>query len=477
MKNINFYRVMKILLIAFGVVFLLVACHDGYNSGSDGKNPMAGSGSAQENANAQRGGIKENDAMGPLEVEKETCWQGELLEVFYKPLGSMALEVYNELATDKVISLMVLAFTLWMAFQILRHVASPTPESIGEFWTKVLRKGTLCFACGYLASSPDNVLYVLNTFVFPIYVTLLELCSNVLDTINKSPESMAKALLLPGGTDPDKLICEVYNYNMTGDGPCTLPDTSKIAMSASSFPNEPLQLMSCMACAVGSRLDVGYSVAMYAASTGLFGFFVACFLLAAFTITKLGFAMYLVDSIFRLDMMVIVTPFLILFYPFEQTRKWTVTGFKIILNSSAIMLCMGVLVCMTILAMQKILVSDSFGDVDLYSNFGVIPVSLIFLGFIIIKSAGTAVSLSESVTGGGGDTKFQKKMTAIVGTVAKGLFALLTWGAGKAITATVERSQRLKAAAEKVEKVRSKARSIQQRMQHLAGRDNQGDEE
>ena len=172
-------------------------------------------------------------------------------------------------------------------------------------------------------------------------------------------------------------------------------------------------------------------------------------------------------------MMIIIAPFLILFYPFEQTRKWTVTGFKIILNSSAIMLCLGVLISMTILAMQNILVNPSMGELGTassLSDFGVIPISLIFLGFVIIKASGIAVSLSESVTGGGGDTKFQKKMAALVGTVAKGLFVGLTAGGGKIVTAVVEHSQRLKAIHDKIQKVKKKVEKVQNKMNRLAGR-------
>ena len=477
MRSINLYKILRMLLIAFSVIFLLTACGD-----DEGANPTSCGEECEnmndsEKADAQRGSFSDgNDMLKPLVSDAETtCWQGELLTVFYKPLGKMSLDVYKKLATTEVISLMMLAFTLWMAFQILRHVSSPTPESIGEFWTKVLRKGTLCFACGYLASSPENVLYVLNTFVFPIYITLLELCSNVLNMVNQDPAASVSAIKIPG----DSEICEVYNYNMTG-GKCQLPDTSKVAMSLSEFPQEPLKLMNCMACAVGSRLDVGYTVAMYAMHGGFFGFIVGCFLLAAFTITKLGFAMYLVDSIFRLSMMVIVAPFLILFYPFEQTRKWTTIGFKIILNSSAIMLCLGVLVSMTILAMQKILTSTSigeFGNTHLYNNFGVIPVSLIFLGFVIVKASGVAISLSESVTGGGGSDAFQKKMTALVGTIGKGLFKVFTLGAGKIVTTVVDHSQRLRAAKEKIDKVRTKISKVRQKMEHMAGRDRGGEQQ
>ena len=455
MKNINFYRLLKMLCIAFGVVFLLVACGN-----TPGANPYQETQmSEEEQAKAQSGGFTQDSKL---------CWQGELLGLFYKPLGDMALNVYSQLtSTNNIMNLMMLAFSLWMAFQILRHVSSPTPESMGEFWTKILRKGTLCFACGYLPSSPESILYVLNTFVFPIYLTLLELCGNVLDITAKTPEAAAKSLKLPGSSE----ICETYNYSMSGG--CKLPDTGSIGLTTDKFPEEPLNMMGCMACAVGSRLDVGYHVAVLAMSQGFFGFLVGCFLIAAFFITKMGFAMYLVDSIFRLDMMIIIAPFLILFYPFEQTRKWTVTGFKIILNSSAIMLCLGVLISMTILAMQKILVNPDMGELgskESYSDFGVIPISLIFLGFVIIKASGVAVSLSESVTGGGGDTKFQKKMAALVGTVAKGLFVALTWGSGKAVTAVIEHSQRLKAIHDKIQKAKKKVEKVQNKMRQLAGR-------
>ena len=461
MKNTKLYRILKLLCIAFGVIFLLTACEGKY--ALDGGNPTNSkyeTMSQEEQAAAQTGGF-----------QSKLCWQGELLGLFYKPLGDMATKIYDRITkTNQIMNLMMLAFSLWMAFQILRHVATTSPESIGEFWTKVLQKATLCFVCGYLASSTDGIFYVLNTFVFPIYITILELCADILENTNQNPEAAASSLKLPGSDN----ICETYNYNMAGSAACKLPDTSKIAVTTSQFPQEPLTMMGCMACAVGSRLDVGFHVAMYAMRGGLFGFVVGCFLMGAFFITKLGFAMYLVDSIFRLDMMIIIAPFLILFYPFEQTRKWTATGFKIILNSSAIMLCMGVLVSMTILAMQKILVNPDmgeFGSLKAYQNFGVVPISLIFLGFIIIKAAGTAVSLAESVTGGGGDTKFQKKMAALVSTVASGVFSALTAGAGKVVTKVVEHSARLRAAREKVQKVQKKIDTVRKKMRHLAGRD------
>ena len=453
-RNINIWRILKILCIILCAVFLFAAC-----SGGNGSLP----GSQDD---SQMGDVSN----GTLASENRQCIQEDVLNKFYTGLSGMALKVYSQLASEDLLSLMVLAFSLWMAFQVLRHVSATTPESLGEFWTKILRKGAICFACGYLASSSENILYTINTFVFPIYITLLQFASSILEMMGNGNTSTA--LQIPG----DMGINEEIRYQITDSG-CSLSGAG-VKMTTGSFPQEPLQMMGCMACAVNSRLSVGYTIAVKVLfGTNLFGFFVGLFLVAAFTLTKWGFVLYLVDSIFRLTMMIIIMPFLILFYAFEQTRKWTNTGFKIILNSAALMLCLAVLVSMTIFAMENMLKNrelGNFGDISAYESFGTVPLSMMLMGFCILKAAGTAVSLSESITGGSGDTSFQKKMAALVGTIAAGVFALVTMGAGKIAMIAGKYSARAQAAMEMANKARNKFQQIRGRMNQMAGRDEQG---
>lgn len=444
------FNLLKIICLLLCVIFLATACSN------DGDT---------EGGTFASGSDSDPDAVAKAQRQ---CWQGALLKTFYENLGSMSISVYNKLTNEDLLSVMMIAFAFWMAFQILRHVSSTSPESIGEFWTKVLRKAALCAICGTLASSTENIMYALNTFVFPIYITLLEFCAQILEIVGK--DDTIQAIKLSGATDNE--TCEVFPYSMRG---CGIENADNIKISATSFPTEPMNLMICMACAVGAKLDIGYSIAMKTLSLpGLAPVFVAIFLIATFTIAKFGFALYIVDSVFRLDMMVVIAPFLIMFYPFEQTRKWTGVGFKIILNSAAIMLCLAILVSMTIQAMMNVLSNPkmgiNFGDKAAFENFGVIPITLIFMGIIILKSSGLAVTLSESVTGGGGDTRFQKKMAALLGTVAKGLFVLATWGSGKAVTTAIEHSERLKALHDKVQKAKAKVNKVRNTMNRIAGR-------
>lgn len=445
----NLFKLLKIIGLLLCVIFLVTAC----SSGEEGGTLRSGS----------------DDSDTELAEQQKKCWQGDLLATFYENLGAMSISVYNKLTTEDLLNLMMLAFTLWMAFQILRHVSATSPESIGEFWTKVLRQGALCMICGFLASSSDNILYALNTFVFPIYLTLLEFCGDMLDVANASNPSSSGMLLPDGGSGQ----CHTFPSDIPLS--CNIGDTSNISITSSGFPDEPQKLMSCMACSVGARLDVGYTVSMEVINKDSFvAFLIGCFLAIAFTIAKFGFVLYLVDSVFRLDMMIVIAPFLILFYAFEQTRKWTVVGFKIILNSAAIMLCLAVLVSTTIGAMQNVLANPAmglnFGDSSEYENFGTVAITMVLLGIVIVKSSGIAVTLSESVTGGGGDTKFQKKMAALIGTIAKGLFVLITWGSGKAVTTVISYIERLKAIYDKVQKAKAKINKVRNKMNQMAGR-------
>ena len=422
-KGIDFYRLLKILCAVCGVIFLLAACN------------------SEDGGNFGGGNNDENE----LSAAHARCWQKSLISTFYEALGGMATDVYTRITSEDIMSLMVLAFSVWMGYQILRHIATTAPESMGEFWTKILRKGALCILCGILASKNDNLIYTINTFIMPIYVTLLEFASEVMSLVN--------------GTA------------------CKLSNPEAITMTAAKFPTGPMDLMGCMACAVSDNLSKGYDVAIRVIFTvNWVGVIVGLFLMITFTIAKFGFAFYLIDSIFRMVMMIIVLPFLIMFYPFEQTRRWTVSGFKTILNSAALMMCLAILVTTTISAINEIISNDGiarFNDLEKYKTLGSVPIALIFLGFAVVKTTKLAVKLSDSVVGGGGDTAFQRKAAALIGTVASAIFALATMGAGKIVNSMLAHSARLRAAQKKIQQIKEKAAKVRNRMNQLAGRKQQ----
>ena len=485
-RNINFWRILKIMCIVLCAVFLFAACDD--------EGGQIGPSDKKETIDAQRNCYMEVDATtgaskticpaddtassgGAASGVAHDCLPASIIKMFYGGLGKMASSVYGKITSENLLSLMVLAFSIWMAFQILKHISTTSPESLGEFWTKILRKATLCVACGILASTPENIYYAVNTFVFPIYITLLEFASSVLEILSKDPASQLDKIVIEGdlGSElsSDGNLTEPITHHI--DGACKITDSASIQISNNKFPQGPADMMGCMACVVSDRLSVGYTIAyLTMKSPGLLMTLVSILIFCVFTFVKWGFILYLVDSVFRLTMMITIMPFLILFFPFEQTRKWTTSGFKIILNSAAIMLCLAMLVGITIFAMDEVIKNNNFGDKSAYVKFGATPLTLMFMAFVMTKVTGLAVSLSDNVTGGGGSARFQEKLTQIVGRLAQAGWLIITFGAGVGATAAMEHSKRIRTAVEKAQKVAGKISKVKAKMDRMAGRSKQG---
>ncbi|MDO4162674.1 MAG: hypothetical protein Q4D80_06725 [Pseudomonadota bacterium] len=454
MKTIKLNNMLRILFIVLSTLFLLTAC----SSSTDGATPMT-----------------QSDPRYAAEKQRE-CWQRDFIEIFYKGIGKQTQNVYNTLTQENLFGVVALGFSIWMAYQILRHISAPGGESLGEFWTKVMRKGALCVFCGFLASSTDQLYYVLQNFIWPIYLTALEFTSEILKITAADDASKVKAIKIASefaddkGADGVGAICEVYR-NSFSDSSCEFKATS--LPTDGSFPDGPMNMMGCMTCTISDRLSIGYDIAIRLFKIGeISAFLVACFLMVAFSIVKIGFVFYLVDSIFRLNIILIILPFLIMAYPFEQIRKWSVSGFKIILSSSAIMLCLGVTVSMTILAMQKILTQKDLdlGNSELYTEFSPSAFAMMFMGFLIIKATGLAVELSKNISGIETNAGFQRKLQQLVATIGRGVLLAVTGGTSKAATAIIDHVEKLRQIRDKYRKAKDKVNKTRNKLNAMAGR-------
>ena len=458
MKKERLCNICKVICLILCACFLLSACSE--NVSGDGQGTLL----YNKDADDGQGGTKTED-IKDITAAHQTCLPGAILKMVYTSLGKMTTDVYKTLTSENLFSLLILAFTVWMAYQILKHVSSTTPESIGEFWTKIIRKAAICTICGILASSPENILYAVNTFVFPIYVTILEFTSLIMEQLGKAPEAQTTAIKLFGFIGNGEQICEAFVNKVST---CKFSSAAAVQMTTSSFPTEPLELMSCMSCVISDRLSMGTDIAFRLMATASWtAVITGIFILASFIITRIGFALYLIDGIFRLNMMIIIMPFLILFYPFEQTRKWSIKGLQIILSSAAIMLCLGLIVTMTVFAMEKLLIDKSmqipYGDPKQYMTFGVVALSLLFMVFIIKQSCSMAVQLAGHITGYSGDTGLAKNIKSIVQWAGGIVLAAFTMGASFAWSTAYRASAKVRKIQQAYEKVKNK-------MNNMAGR-------
>lgn len=456
LKKVNIIRIIGMLMLAFALMFTLSGCSEGE-------------------------ALQSNKSDEEMANEHLDCWQKEILTLLYDTMGTVSMGMYTKI-TDGAFSLMMVAFSIWFAIRLLKFVSS-VKDAAGEsaeMWNEVLQKFLLCFVCGYLATSVEGLLWILNMVIFPIYNAFLEFGSYILSATSDTNASGQQTVTVFGQTITagKSIICNAEgarNASLTG------------------FPAAPRNMMNCMICAVNERLTLGNYLAFHVLRMkGFMVTVVGLLILACFTMIKLGFVFYLVDTIFRFTMMIVLLPILIMSYAFEKTRGWTSTGFKTIMNSAAFMMVIAILIAMALLAVIQILqdnqaIFNPQGDAQeaAFKEFNPAVMSLLLVAFLIKNTLSVAQSMVSAIIGSKTEAKFQKKLKALVGMIGKGILAWMTAGASKGLEA-VQRIQEVKERIDKVKNshigkaaiaahnkykgAKEKIQNISDKMNELAGR-------
>lgn len=460
LKKVNIFRILAMLMISFSVMFTLSGCgKEGAIEKLDGEN------AEEKLADAQR-----------------ECWQNEILKLLYDTMGTVAMGTYKKI-TEGALSFMMVAFALWFALRMLKFVSSVKDVSgeHAEMWNEVFKKFLICFACGLLASSTDGLLWVLNMVIFPIYNAFLDYGGKVLETTSK-------------GDIHGNQVMEIFGEKIKAGQSVVCRAEGMTSASLAGFPEAPRAMMECMICAVNERLTLGNALAYKVLQMpGFMATIVGLLILAVFTIIKLSFVFYLVDTIFRFTMMVVILPILIMAYAFDQTKAWTTKGLETILNSAAFMMIIAILIAMALLAVVQI-IQDNPGTFnpqganaeDAFKEFNPAIMSLLLIAFLIKNTLSVGQKMVSAIIGGSAEAKFQKKLKAAVMMVGKAVAAWITAGASKGLEA-VQKVQQVKKAIEKAKNSRvgkaattvankykgakDKADKIKDKLNSLAGRE------
>ena len=422
------FRIITMILMVLFVAFSLSACDSEEGSSSNDYTQDA----TTESETASK--------------ENQTCFQDSVMQTLYDAMGTSALGAYSDL-TKGAMTISMLGFAFWFAWQMLTFVSSFNESSPAELWTNVTRQFFMCMVCGLLAASPQMVIWTLNTLVFPIFFSFLELGSEIL---NVAPgKSVAGGQCVAG---------EFLEYK-------TLSCKATLGqVTTTAFPSGPVTMMKCMICAINSRLSLGYKLAwIMRNSGGVVPWLMAVALIVIFWIIKMSFVFYLVDATFRMTMMIVLFPLLILAYAFQKTRKWANAGFLVIINVSAFMMFIGVVLAMILMAIEQIIIDNNnfYQDAEQKdADTMVVSLSMMLLGFLALSSMGIANGLASSLVGGGGDSDFAKKGAKVLAAGARKLANVITGGATAGLNAYIESHEKLKEMKEKIEKIKKKANKL-----------------
>ena len=361
------------------------------------------------------------EQMDDPEAEAEQmqgCWQEGIIEDLYLVMGQTAMGLYKEITKGAMAAVMV-GFAIWFAFRLLKFTGSVAEENAGQLWNDILRKMFVCFFCGLIASSTDNLLYLINTFIFPIYNAFLELGSRILSEVAKNDTISSVNVLGWKLVIKKNVMC--------------LAEGSKDA-TLSGFPTSTLTMMQCMICSINERLTLGYNIAFRVfQAPGFMPTVNALILMICFTIVKVSFVFYLIDNIFKFAVIVIMLPILVMVYPFKD--GWAKYGFKTILTSSAFMMAIAVMIAMALMAIIQIIdqnpaIFDPEDKEVQLNEFTAVMLALLLIAFLVTGTIKVAREITTGLIGGSVDTEFQKKLLGIALLVAHAV----TGGLTKALT-------------------------------------------
>lgn len=337
-----------------------------------------------------------------MEETHRTCWQSSIVGTIYKTTGKLTMSMYSTLSRGAM-ALMMVAFAVWLAFQILKHVSSFTEESPAELWTEVCKKFFICFVCGLLATSTEGVLFVLNSIIFPLYNAFLELGSVM---ISQSSAGMSDSWKIP-----------FMNEIPLTKSVCQAPTLTKATLEG--FPDGPREMMECLTCSVGERLNFGIFLGWKTISMpGVTAFVCGFLLVSIFFIVKLSFAFYIVDAIFRFAMVTMMLPLLIMSFAFKATSKCAKSGFFAILNSGAFMMMIATVMIMVFSAIQRILIENQvlFEDESSFGDISAPMMLLLLTGFLTLGALNVAKSICDKLVtpSGGGATNVSRQFASFL---------------------------------------------------------------
>ena len=387
--------------------------------------------------------------------EQSSCWQTKITNAVTAIVNQLYADSSAEVAHGGA-NIILVAFAVWMAFRLLRVLGSFKEESLGEVWTEILQKLFLCSVCAYFVSRTDLIDEAIKLLVVPIYVTFLELATRMLEIDGGGG---VKSLGAFGEIDFTRGV---------------LACPTNVEVEPGNFDGV-FEISNCVVCRISSRLNSGIRIAITLISSLKIGaILIGVAMAALFTAAKFFFVLYVIDSLFRLNFAAFLLPVLIIGVPFGYTRKWSKHGLLMFLNSSAIMMFMGLLVGIVVLTLEGLVAAyaNDFTPEGI-EGYGAGLLAMILISILLINVPGFAVALTDKFVGGGGGLEFQKKISEfIMNSLKKAggkVIDSITSGSTSIITTTMEKYEATRRVLDNVKQVKNATNSMVNKIHSLAG--------
>ena len=275
-------------------------------------------------------GIMEGCEPIPLKLsELKNCIFCPLFKILYDAARAMAVASYGTLSKAFTI-LLLLGFALYIAYLTLRQVSAFTKQDAPKYITTGLTMAfKVFFAWLLLANGPE--IYRLG--LEPILSAGIEMGSEFMQ--HQGSTGGASVSVTDCGGSVSGTTTTFYSDSLYSKVDCFLKKvTQEIAVSQSIGDS-----FMCVARHKARNWMGMWDLTMFV--TGLIMWAMAWLIC-------LAFAFYLIDTIIRLGVIGAILPFLIAAWPFELTKGYTATGWKMFLNAFFTFVFLGLVISVNV---------------------------------------------------------------------------------------------------------------------------------
>lgn len=386
------------------------------------------------------------------------CWQTKITHAVTEVVDKL----YNDgvaQATSGGANVILVGFAIWMAFKLLKVLASFKEESVGEVWNEIFQKLFVCAFCAYFLGAGGGVGEAMNLFVIPLYNEVLTLGINMTSV---TKETLGSIELGSFGT-----INFAHGFKGCPEG---------ATVSAGALQGAVQGLSDCMICGINARLNGGLKIGLGLISTLSPGpVVVGLVIIPLFSFAKFAFVLYVVDSLFRVNFAAFLLPILIAGVPFRYTRKWSKHALLMFLNSAGCMLFIGLMIGLAVGALENIF-ADYAGKGELEPEkvegiAGSMLLGMVLISLLMFNIPGQGIVLSDKFIGGGTSLVFAKKVSKFIQNsikiAAEIIVLIITEGASEGATETMNETE---ATMQLLQEMKQKTQNVNKAINSMAGR-------
>lgn len=249
--------------------------------------------------------------------DQSGCWGCLIFEVLFNAINDMINALYP-MVVEGCRRLLAVLFALWILYKVGNMFFSFKQPDTAAFWSEFARMCVAIVFCVALLTSKETLFYLIDYTLIPVFEGAINIGVAI---VEQSFTHMALDGF--GNTSMEA------NYASCAVAHTSSPTGSNIALDVGMKDT-----MTCMIFEMHKRLTYAYFFAyklivQWDWAPTLLGIY----MLVTFFIISLVFPFYLVDGIFRVGIVFIILPILVVFWPFKPLRQYATAAWKLSLGA------------------------------------------------------------------------------------------------------------------------------------------------